>query len=97
MSVAVRARNFDAVRIVAAGSVISSHVFIIAEGHENNEPFVSRARGLRRRHAYHRVPDLGRHRDAKPNRGKEMVEKEVYLLRPGRGQGQDWWQELSLQ
>ena len=40
MSVTVRAGNFDAIRIIAAGSVIFSHAFIIAEGHENNEPFV---------------------------------------------------------
>jgi peptidoglycan/LPS O-acetylase OafA/YrhL len=35
-----RAGNFDAIRIVAACSVIFSHAFIIAEGHEKNEPLV---------------------------------------------------------
>lgn len=35
-----RAANFDVLRLVAATSVIFSHSFMIAEGHENNEPFV---------------------------------------------------------
>src|SRR5215204_6093019 len=37
---ALRFRNFDAIRIVAAASVIFSHAFLIAEGHELNEPMV---------------------------------------------------------
>lgn len=32
--------NFDLLRLAAAGSVIFSHAFVIADGHENNEPFV---------------------------------------------------------
>ena len=36
----LRADNFDAIRIVAAGSVIFSHAFLIADGHERNEPFI---------------------------------------------------------
>ena len=35
-----RFRNFDTIRLVAAASVIFSHAFLIAEGHEKNEPFV---------------------------------------------------------
>jgi peptidoglycan/LPS O-acetylase OafA/YrhL len=35
-----RANNFDAVRLVAALSVVFSHSFLIAEGSEANEPFV---------------------------------------------------------
>ena len=33
-------RNFDALRLIAASSVILSHSFLIADGHERNEPFV---------------------------------------------------------
>jgi peptidoglycan/LPS O-acetylase OafA/YrhL len=29
-----RLRNFDAIRLVAAASVIFSHAFLIADGHE---------------------------------------------------------------
>ena len=32
--------NFDVLRLVAAASVIFSHAFLIADGHETNEPFV---------------------------------------------------------
>jgi peptidoglycan/LPS O-acetylase OafA/YrhL len=35
-----RLRNFDTIRLVAAGSVIFSHAFLIADGHDKNEPFV---------------------------------------------------------
>jgi peptidoglycan/LPS O-acetylase OafA/YrhL len=35
-----RLRNFDTIRLVAAASVIFSHAFTIADGHETNEPFV---------------------------------------------------------
>ena len=35
-----RLRNFDTIRLVAAASVIFSHAFTIADGHEKNEPFV---------------------------------------------------------
>jgi peptidoglycan/LPS O-acetylase OafA/YrhL len=35
-----RLRNFDTVRLVAAASVIFSHAFLIADGHDKNEPFV---------------------------------------------------------
>ena len=35
-----RANNFDAVRLLAALSVVFSHSFVIAEGSEANEPFV---------------------------------------------------------
>jgi peptidoglycan/LPS O-acetylase OafA/YrhL len=38
--VAERANNFDALRLVAALSVLFSHSFLIAEGSEANEPFV---------------------------------------------------------
>ncbi|WP_201839013.1 acyltransferase family protein [Microvirga zambiensis] len=34
-----RYRNFDTLRLIAASSVIFSHSFFIAEGHERNEPF----------------------------------------------------------
>ena len=33
--------NFDTIRLVAAASVIFSHAFLISDGHEQNEPFVS--------------------------------------------------------
>ncbi len=32
--------NFDTIRLAAAASVIFSHAFLIADGHEKNEPFV---------------------------------------------------------
>jgi peptidoglycan/LPS O-acetylase OafA/YrhL len=32
--------NFDTIRLVAAASVIFSHAFLIADGHDKNEPFV---------------------------------------------------------
>src|SRR5438309_4068954 len=35
-----RANNFDALRLLAALSVVFSHSFLIAEGSEANEPFV---------------------------------------------------------
>src|SRR5438067_7133713 len=35
-----RANNFDALRLIAALSVVFSHAFLIAEGSEANEPFV---------------------------------------------------------
>jgi peptidoglycan/LPS O-acetylase OafA/YrhL len=35
-----RANNFDALRLVAAGLVILSHSFLIADGNENHEPLV---------------------------------------------------------
>jgi peptidoglycan/LPS O-acetylase OafA/YrhL len=35
-----RLRNFDTIRLVAAASVIFSHAFLIADGHDKNEPFV---------------------------------------------------------
>lgn len=35
-----RQNNFDALRLVAAGSVIFSHSFLIAEGTQNNEPLI---------------------------------------------------------
>ena len=38
--VAERANNFDALRLIAALSVLFSHSFLIAEGSEANEPFV---------------------------------------------------------
>ena len=40
MSDAIRVQNFDTIRIVAAVSVIFSHAFLIADGHERNEPLV---------------------------------------------------------
>lgn len=39
-SPAHRANNFDALRLIAALSVVFSHSFLIAEGSEANEPFV---------------------------------------------------------
>jgi len=36
-----RANNFDLLRLVAAGSVIFSHSFLLSEGHQNNEPLVA--------------------------------------------------------
>jgi peptidoglycan/LPS O-acetylase OafA/YrhL len=33
-------KNFDVLRLIAASSVIFSHSFLIADGHERNEPFV---------------------------------------------------------
>src|SRR5437868_14731690 len=35
-----RANNFDALRLIAALSVVFSHSFLIADGSEANEPFV---------------------------------------------------------
>src|SRR5207249_8380224 len=35
-----RANNFDAVRLLAALSVVFSHSFLIAEGSEHSEPFL---------------------------------------------------------
>ena len=35
-----RENNFDALRLVAAVSVIFSHSFLIADGNENNEPLI---------------------------------------------------------
>jgi peptidoglycan/LPS O-acetylase OafA/YrhL len=35
-----RLRNFDAIRLIAAASVIFSHAFLLSDGHEKNEPFV---------------------------------------------------------
>src|SRR6266849_5971972 len=35
-----RQNNFDALRLVAAISVIFSHSFLIAEGTQNNEPLI---------------------------------------------------------
>lgn len=35
-----RYENFDAIRLLAAASVIFYHAFLIAEGHERNEPFM---------------------------------------------------------
>lgn len=35
-----RFANFDTIRLAAAGSVIFSHAFLIADGHDRNEPFV---------------------------------------------------------
>jgi peptidoglycan/LPS O-acetylase OafA/YrhL len=35
-----RSSNFDSLRILAAASVVFSHAFLIADGHEKNEPFV---------------------------------------------------------
>src|SRR4051812_33589333 len=35
-----RLGNFDTIRLVAAASVIFSHAFLIADGHDKNEPFV---------------------------------------------------------
>ena len=32
--------NLDTIRLIAAASVIFSHAFLIADGHEDNEPFV---------------------------------------------------------
>jgi peptidoglycan/LPS O-acetylase OafA/YrhL len=37
-ALAARANNFDAVRLIAAISVVFSHAFLIAEGSEQNEP-----------------------------------------------------------
>src|SRR3954471_2758590 len=37
---APRRNNFDALRLIAALSVVFSHYFLIAEGSEANEPFV---------------------------------------------------------
>src|SRR5437588_12535091 len=37
---APRRNNFDALRLVAALSVVFSHSFLVAEGSEANEPFV---------------------------------------------------------
>jgi peptidoglycan/LPS O-acetylase OafA/YrhL len=34
-----RLGNFDTIRLIAAGSVIFSHAFLLAEGHDGNEPF----------------------------------------------------------
>jgi peptidoglycan/LPS O-acetylase OafA/YrhL len=36
-----RGNNFDALRLVAAVSVIFSHSFLLAEGHQRNEPLVA--------------------------------------------------------
>jgi len=33
-----RRNNFDALRLLAAASVVFSHSFLIAEGTQNNEP-----------------------------------------------------------
>ncbi|OLB70292.1 MAG: hypothetical protein AUI16_25965 [Alphaproteobacteria bacterium 13_2_20CM_2_64_7] len=33
-------KNFDMLRLIAASSVIFSHSFLLADGHERNEPFV---------------------------------------------------------
>jgi len=41
VTVADRANNFDLLRLVAAGSVIFSHSFLLAEGQQNNEPLVA--------------------------------------------------------
>jgi peptidoglycan/LPS O-acetylase OafA/YrhL len=41
MTTADRANNFDLLRLVAAGSVIFSHSFLLAEGQQNNEPLVA--------------------------------------------------------
>jgi peptidoglycan/LPS O-acetylase OafA/YrhL len=35
-----RFANFDAMRMVAAASVSFSHAFLLADGHNKNEPFV---------------------------------------------------------
>jgi peptidoglycan/LPS O-acetylase OafA/YrhL len=35
-----RLSNFDTLRLIAAASVIFSHAFLIADGHEQNEPFM---------------------------------------------------------
>jgi len=35
-----RRNNFDALRLIAALSVVFSHSFLIAEGSEANEPFI---------------------------------------------------------
>jgi peptidoglycan/LPS O-acetylase OafA/YrhL len=40
MNDAQRFHNFDAMRLAAAASVIFSHAFLIADGHDQNEPFV---------------------------------------------------------
>jgi peptidoglycan/LPS O-acetylase OafA/YrhL len=36
----LRLNNFDNLRFLAAASVVFSHAFLIADGHELNEPFV---------------------------------------------------------
>jgi peptidoglycan/LPS O-acetylase OafA/YrhL len=40
MSLMPHYKNFDTLRLIAASSVIFSHSFLIADGHERNEPFV---------------------------------------------------------
>jgi peptidoglycan/LPS O-acetylase OafA/YrhL len=40
MAMKERFGNFDTIRLIAAASVIFSHAFLIADGHDKNEPFV---------------------------------------------------------
>src|SRR5947209_16385810 len=40
LNTAPRRNNFDALRLIAALSVVFSHSFLVAEGSEANEPFV---------------------------------------------------------
>ena len=41
-----RRNNFDALRLVAAASVVFSHSFLIAEGTQDHEPLISSPTGL---------------------------------------------------